>query len=198
MPLFVPLEAMLQRAVHDHSGRGHRPSSAPGCVPAADPPRSKSGYLAVSSSNTCAATAEDRKARDAWRVTDGSGRRLASLHLIVRDDALCGHQRQRLVPAAEDGSRVVRGRCVVARRLGDAGQQRRLVGIVGGEGREGPAEVVLAPLWRIRTGRCPCTQSLHNGRASLPSRAASTRTAPASALQSTARAGSPRASGSPC
>ena len=34
------------------------------------------------------------------------------------------------------------GRRVVARRLGDAGQQRRLVRVIGGERGEGPAEVV--------------------------------------------------------
>jgi hypothetical protein len=60
--------------------------------------------------------------------------------LVARDEPRRGHQYQGLIAAPKDGAAVVSRRRVVARRLRDAGQQRRLVSIVDSERRETSAE----------------------------------------------------------
>ena len=52
------------------------------------------------------------------------------------------HQSQRLVSPAQDDSRVLGARRVVARRFGNSGEQRGFVDIIDGEGRELPAKIV--------------------------------------------------------
>jgi hypothetical protein len=68
--------------------------------------------------------------------------------LVARQETPRGHQRKRLVAAAENGGVVARRGCVVARRFRDARQHGRFVGIIGRERRERPAEIVLR-----RTGK---------------------------------------------
>ena len=102
----------------------------------------RSAWTAVSSSRTCSTTADDWNGCAACSTTAGRGRCSAPVIWSREMKPCCGHQRQDLVSAAQDGSGVVRGGRVVAGRLRNARQQRRLVGIIGSERGERPAEIV--------------------------------------------------------
>jgi hypothetical protein len=63
-------------------------------------------------------------------------------HLAARQEAIGGHQREDLVSAEQDRSPCLRIRRVVTRRFRNARQERRLVGVIGCERGERPAEIV--------------------------------------------------------
>ena len=138
----VAFQAMLQRVVRDtlHAGvhrRVHLDASLQEVVEA------RSACTVLSSSRTCSTTADDWNGCDVGRATTiGSGRCSAARHRVSRNEAICRHERQSLISAAQDPPGVDRRGCVIARGLGDAGEQRGLVGIVRRERGQRPAEVV--------------------------------------------------------
>ena len=84
--------------------------------------------------------------------------------LLISHEPLRRHELQNLVSAPQDPRCIVEARRIVARRLGDARQQRRRVRILDGEARQRPAEVVL------RRSRKPVLAVSHVDEAHVPSK----------------------------
>ena len=142
MSLLVSPETVLQGLVHNalHAGVGRRVHL--------NPPLQQIFHaeIGVEGLELLEDVLDDgrRRERLSFVVADRFERApLGVRRRLRRQESVRLHQGQRLVSPTHDGARVPGARGVVTRRFRNAGEQRGLVGIVGSEGRELPAEIVL-------------------------------------------------------